>query len=71
MKMLRHLLVAPAALTFWIEPLSVKAAELNIDSVSDYSANIDLEQAKQLLQQVTSVNQLMMFIPRIGPIRPW
>ena len=31
--------------------------KLNIDSISDYSASLDLEQAKQLLQQVTSVNQ--------------
>ena len=57
MKLLQHLLVAPAALTFLIAPLSAQAADLNIDSVSDYSATLDLEQAKQLLQQVTSVNQ--------------
>ena len=57
MKLLQHLLVAPAALTFFIAPLSAQAADLNIDSVSDYSATLDLEQAKQLLQQVTSVNQ--------------
>jgi len=50
MKLLQHLLVAPAALTFLIAPLSAKAADLNIDSVSDYSATLDLEQAKQLLQ---------------------
>ena len=50
MKLLKHLLVAPAALTFLITPLSAKAADLNIDSVSDYSATLDLEQAKQLLQ---------------------
>ena len=53
MKLLQHLLVAPAALTFLIAPLSAQAADLNIDSVSDYSATLDLEQAKQLLQQVT------------------
>jgi len=57
MKLLQHLLVAPAALTVLIVPLSAQAADLNIDSVSDYSATLDLEQAKQLLQQVTSVNQ--------------
>ena len=57
MKLLQYLLVAPAALTCLIAPLSAKAADLNIDSVSDYSATLDLEQAKQLLQQVTSVNQ--------------
>ena len=57
MKLLQHLLVAPAALSVLIAPLSAQAADLNIDSVSDYSATLDLEQAKQLLQQVTSVNQ--------------
>ena len=57
MKLLQHLWVAPAALTVLIAPLSAQAADLNIDSVSDYSATLDLEQAKQLLQQVTSVNQ--------------
>ena len=71
MKLLQHLLVAPAALTFLIAPLSATAADLNIDSVSDFSATLDLEQAKQLLQQVTSVISSMMFIPRIGLTRPW
>ena len=32
-------------------------ANINIEGISDYSATLDLEQAKQLLQQVTSVNQ--------------
>ena len=57
MNLLRHVLAAPAALSLLIVPLAAEAAELNIDSVSDYSATLDLEQAKQLLQQVTSVNQ--------------
>ena len=49
MKLLQHLLHAPAVLTILIVPISAKAADLNIDSVSDYSATLDLEQAKQLL----------------------
>jgi len=56
MKLLQRIWAAPAALTVLIAPLSAQAADLNIDSVSDYSATLDLEQAKQLLQQVTSVN---------------
>ena len=51
------LLLAPAACTCLVAPLAAEAADLQIDSVSDYSATLDLEQAKQLLQQVTSVNQ--------------
>lgn len=51
------MLLAPAVLSVLITPLAADAADLNIDSVSDYSATLDLEQAKQLLQQVTSVNQ--------------
>ena len=57
MKLLQRIWLAPAALTVLIAPLSAQAADLDIDSVSDYSATLDLEQAKQLLQQVTSVNQ--------------
>ena len=56
-KLLQHMLLAPAVLSVLITPLAADAADLNIDSVSDYSATLDLEQAKQLLQQVTSVNQ--------------
>ena len=48
MNLLRHVLAAPAALSLLIVPLAAEAAELNIDSVSDYSATLDLEQAKQL-----------------------
>ena len=55
--LLRHVLAVPAALSMLMVPLAAESAELNIDSVSDYSATLDLEQAKQLLQQVTSVNQ--------------
>ena len=55
--LLWRMLLAPATLSLFIVPKAVNAAELNIDSISDYSASLDLEQAKQLLQQVTSVNQ--------------
>ena len=63
MKLLQHLLVAPAALTCLIAPLSAIAADLNIDSVSDYSAILDLEDVKQILQQVITVNQFKDVYP--------
>ena len=57
-KFLQSLLTLPAVLfPFLLFSSELEAADLDINSVSDYSATLDLEQAKQLLQQVTSVNQ--------------
>ena len=56
-KLFQALLICPTVLLPFLAPPAAQAAELNIDSVSDYSGSLDLEQAKQLLQQVTSVNQ--------------
>ena len=44
--LLWRMLLAPATLSLFIVPKAVNAAELNIDSISDYSASLDLEQAK-------------------------
>ena len=57
MKAVKLLTSCTTAATMLItQPLGA-TANVNIDSVSDYSSTLDLEQAKQLIQQVTSVNQ--------------
>ena len=57
LKRLNLLASSAAAASILIAQSQWANANINIESISDYSATLDLEQAKQLLQQVTSVNQ--------------
>ncbi|MEC7739010.1 MAG: iron uptake porin [Cyanobacteriota bacterium] len=57
MKRLNLLASSAAAASILIAQSQRANANINIESVSDYSATLDLEQAKQLLLQVTSVNK--------------
>ena len=57
LKSLNLLASSAAAASVLITQSHRANANINIEGISDYSATLDLEQAKQLLQQVTSVNQ--------------
>ena len=57
MKRVGSSVVASATLSLFLASASAEAIELDVDAVSDYSALLDLEQAKQLLEQVSSINQ--------------
>ena len=57
MKLIKASVVASFALSLVAADVASQAAELDVDAVSGYSAILDLEQAKQLLDQATSVNQ--------------
>ena len=57
MKRVGSSVVASAMLSMFLASASAEAVELDVNAVSDYSALLDLEQAKQLLEQVTSINQ--------------
>ena len=57
MKRVGSFVVASAMLSVFLASASAESVELDVNAVSDYSALLDLEQAKQLLEQVTSINQ--------------
>lgn len=57
MKRVGSSVVASAMLSVFFASASAEAVELDVNAVSNYSALLDLEQAKQLLEQVTSINQ--------------
>ena len=74
MKFFQQLLVAPAALGL-LAPLAsdsirpASATELNIDGVSEYTAEPGKARSSSSLDQVTSITQFSMCIPLIGRTR--